>query len=71
MTKPRAAVPLPEPFQVVFEQPKLNFFDGFSMAYCRFWLCHFDMAQEYGVRQDAKHHWCSRGERVLVIWEAL
>lgn len=69
MTKPRDWFLMPEPFTVRFERPRVEFFDGFRMAYCR--GCTFSASEDYGIRMGTHSHWCSSGENTLVIWEAL
>ncbi len=68
MTAIRPPVPLPDPFEVVFEQPLWEFYDTFRMARCD--GCPFQAGAVYGVACLPRHHWCERGERILVIWEA-
>lgn len=69
MAYPRPAALMPEEFEVVFEQPKLDHRSNYRMARCA--ACDgVSRRIAYGVRMETMHHWCGRGVRTLVIWEA-
>lgn len=71
MNRSTAPIAMPDPFIVLFEEPKIWHARASRRASCLNVYCSFAREAEYGQRMPTVAHWCDRADRTLVIWEGL